>query len=86
MTEGIDFSESYTPTSNADSFRTIIALAASKKYWLTFYDVNKSFQTNVIEDPSKRHYLCLPLYINNGSDSAGQPILYILHATIGKNL
>ena len=32
MTEGIDFSESYAPTSDDDSFRTIIALHASKKY------------------------------------------------------
>ena len=60
MTEGIDFSESYAPTSDADSFRLIIALASSKGYWLIFYDVSNAFQTNVIDDPSKRHYLRLP--------------------------
>ena len=60
MTEGIDFSKSYAPISDADSFRSIIAIAASKKYWLTFYDVNNAFQTNIIENPSKRQYLHFP--------------------------
>ena len=60
MTEGIDFSESFAPTSDADSFRLIIALASSKVYLLIFYDVSNAFQTNVIDDPSKRHYLRLP--------------------------
>ena len=33
MAEGIDFSESYAPISDADSFCTIIVLASSKGYW-----------------------------------------------------
>ena len=60
MTKGIDFSESYAPTSDADPFRLIIALASFKGYWLIFYDVSNAFQTNVIDDPSKRNFLRLP--------------------------
>ena len=86
MTKCIDFFKSYAPMSDADSFRTIIALAATKKYWLTFYDVSNAFQTNVIKEQSKRQYLRLPLYINYDSNNAGLPILCILHVTIGKKL
>ena len=63
MIEGIDFSDSYAPTSDVDYFRIIIVLSSSKEYWLIFYDVSNTFQTNVIEDPSKSHYLRLqPLW------------------------
>ena len=60
MIECIDFTDYYAPTSNADYFLIIIALTSSKGYLLIFYDVSNAFQTNVIEDPSKSHYLRLP--------------------------
>lgn len=60
ITEYIDLFDSYAPTSDVDSFRIIIALAASKKHWLIFYDIVNLFQTNIIEDPTKRYYFRLP--------------------------
>ena len=60
MTEGIDFENSYTSTTDADALRIIISRAAQHNLWLYFYDVSNAFQTNVIEDPSKRHHLSLP--------------------------
>ena len=60
MTEGIDIDNSYTPTANADALRIVISWADPHILWIYFYDVSNAFQTNVIEDPSKRHYLSLP--------------------------
>ena len=47
-------------TADAGALRIIISCATHHNLWLYFYDVSNTFQTNGIEDPSKRHYLSLP--------------------------
>ena len=60
MAEGIDLVNSYTPTADADSLRLVIALVVTYCLDLTLYDVSNDFQTNIISDPAKRHYLSIP--------------------------
>ena len=60
MTEGVDFENSFVSTTDVDVLRIIISRVALRNIWVDFYDVSNIFQTNVIEDPSKRHYSNLP--------------------------
>ena len=60
MVERIDFANIYDPTTDTDSLRLVIALAAQDYLDLIFFDVSNTFQTNVISDPAKRHYLSIP--------------------------
>ena len=60
MVQGIDYVVSYAPTVDADSFRLMIAIAASDRMILIFIDASNAFQTNVISDPRRRVYVSLP--------------------------
>ena len=60
MIQGVDFSDSYAPTVDADSFRLTLNIAASEDMNIVFIDASNAFQTNVISDPSKRVYVTLP--------------------------
>ena len=60
MIMGLDYDLSYAPVIDGDSLLLMIALATSKSMVFYFLDISNAFQTNVIHDPSKRHYLHLP--------------------------
>ena len=60
MVVGIDFDLSYAPVIEGDALLLMIAMAASRNLTLYFLDISNAFQTNVIHDPNKRHYLHLP--------------------------
>ena len=60
MVQGQDFTVSYAPAVDADSFRLAISIVASDEIILVFIDASNAFQTNVISDPNKRVYITLP--------------------------
>ena len=60
MIQGVDFTSSYSPTVDADSFRLSMNIAASEKMIIVFIDASNASQTNVISDPRKRVYVTLP--------------------------
>ena len=60
MIVGIDFDLSYAPVIEGDALLLMIAMAAARKLTLYFLDISNAFQTNVIHDPNKRHYLRIP--------------------------
>ena len=60
MIEGIDFDLSYAPVIDGNSLMLMIALATSKGMVFYFLDISNAFQTNVIHDPTKRHYIHMP--------------------------
>ena len=64
ITEGTDFETSYGSTADDDALRIIISRTTLHNLRLYFYDVSNVFQTNIIEDPSKRYYLSLPPLYN----------------------
>ena len=60
MVEGIDFENSYAPTNDIDSFRTIGVFAVQFNLWFYFFDAENSFQTNVIDNSTVQKYISLP--------------------------
>ena len=60
MEEGIHYEDSYSPTCQGFSFRLSVNVAAIQNMILFFIDASNAFQTNVISDPHKRHYVGLP--------------------------
>ena len=58
--EGIDFEVSFAPVADADSLRFMIALATSEGMIFIFIDASNAFQTNIISNPAKRHYISIP--------------------------
>ena len=61
MIQNQDFTVSYAPAVDADSFRLSIAIAASNEIIAVFIDASNIFQTNVISDSNKRVYIILPI-------------------------
>ena len=65
MVVGIDYDLSYAPVIDGDSLLLMIALATSKGWTFYFLDISNAFQSNIIHNPHKRHYLPLPsLYMS----------------------
>ena len=60
MTEGVDFKKLYLSTTGSDLFRMTIELSALEKMILYFIGAANAFQTNMISDHNKRHYVSLP--------------------------
>ena len=60
--QGIDFDVSFAPVADAMSVRTMICTAAHDNMIGTVLDISNAFQTNVIEDFSKKRYISLPSY------------------------
>ena len=58
--EGIDFEVSFAPVADADSLRFMITIATSEGMIFIFIDASNAFQTNIISDPKKRHYISIP--------------------------
>ena len=58
---GVDYDLSYAPVIDGDILLLMIAVAISLR--MIFYVLEKSnaFQSNIIHDPSKRHYI--PMYM-----------------------
>ena len=67
MVEGLDYDISYAPVIYGDSLLLMIALAASKKLTFYFLDISNAFQSNVIHDPTIRHYLHLPSILSGSN-------------------
>ena len=61
MRQGQDFAVSYAPTVDVDSFRLLIAIAASDEMIVVVIDASNAFQTNIISDPNKRIFIALPI-------------------------
>ena len=59
MVQGQDFTVSYAPTVDADSFRLSLNISASDDMVVVFIDASNDFQTDVISDPNKRIYVTL---------------------------
>jgi len=57
--EGVHFDESYSPICTGPSFHMTICFMAHYGMVITFIDAGNACQTNVISDPSKRHYVGL---------------------------
>ena len=60
MIQEQDFTVSYAPTVDEESFRLSIAITASDERIVVFIGASNAFQTNVISDPNKRVYITLP--------------------------
>ena len=60
MIEGVHYENSYSPTCQGFSFRMSMAYAATLMMVLYFIDASNAFQTNVIDNPIRRHYLGIP--------------------------
>ena len=60
MIKGIDFELLYVSVIDMDSLLLMIALASSKGRKFYLLDISNAFQSNVIHDPTKRHYLHIP--------------------------
>ena len=60
MVQGIDFDLSYAPVIDGESLLLMIAVATAKGMKFYFLDISNAFQSNVIHDPTKRHYLHIP--------------------------
>ena len=64
MILGKHYDESYSPSCSSFSFRFTINIIVWFRMLVFFIDASNAFQTNVITNPSKRHYLGLPsLYL-----------------------
>ena len=55
MVQGVDFSESYAPTVDADSYRFMMNISAMDRMIITFIDASNAFQTNVIQTHTKEY-------------------------------
>ena len=60
MVMGIDYDLSYAPVIDGDILLLMIAVATSKSMQFYFMDISNAFQSNIIHDPKKRHYMHLP--------------------------
>ena len=60
MIPGIDFDLSHVPVIDGETLLLMIAVATAKKMKFYFIDISNAFQSNVIHDPNKRHYMHLP--------------------------
>ena len=60
MVVGIDYDLSYAPVIDGDSLLLMISVATSKGMIFYFLDISNAFQSNIIHDPRRRHYLHLP--------------------------
>ena len=60
MVMGIDYDLSYAPVIDGDILLLMIAVATSKSMKFYFLDISNAFQSNIIHDPNKRHYMHLP--------------------------
>ena len=60
MVMGIDYDLSYAPVIDGDILLLMIAVATSKGMRFYFLDISNAFQSNIIHDPAKRHYMHLP--------------------------
>ena len=60
MVLGIDYDISYAPVIESDALLLMIAVASSRKLTFYFLDISNAFQSNVIHDPAKRHYMHTP--------------------------
>ena len=65
MVVGVDYDLSYAPVIEGDALLLMISVGTSKCLKFYFIDISNAFQSNVIHDPKKRHYIHLPsLYMN----------------------
>ena len=60
MVMGVDYDLSYAPVIDGDILLLMIAVATSMGMVFYFLDISNAFQSNIIHDPAKRHYIHLP--------------------------
>ena len=60
MVVGIDYDLSFAPVIDGDTLLLMIAVATSKRMKFYFLDISNAFQSNIIHDDNKRHYIHLP--------------------------
>ena len=60
MIMGLDYDISYAPVIEGDALLLMMAIATSRGLTFYFLDISNAFQSNVIHDPTKRHYMHLP--------------------------
>ena len=64
MVEGLDYDLSFAPVIDGPHLYFMIAIATAEDMIFYFVDISNAFQTNVMEDPDKRHFISLPpLYL-----------------------
>ena len=60
MVVGLDYDLSFAPVIDGDTLLLMIAVATSKRMRFYFLDISNEFQSNIIYDTAKRHYMHLP--------------------------
>ena len=64
MVEGLDYDLSFVPVIDRPHLYFMIVIATAEDMIFYFVDTSNTFQTNVVEDPDKRHFISLPpLYL-----------------------
>ena len=60
MVVGINQGLYFAPVIDGDTLLLMIAVATSKRMKFYFLDISNAFQSNIIHDTKKRHYMHLP--------------------------
>ena len=60
MVEELDYDLSFAPVIDGPHLYFMIAIATAEDMILYFVDISNAFQTNVVEDTNKRHFISLP--------------------------
>ena len=60
MVEGLDYELAFAPVVDGPHLYFMIAISTAEGMDLYFVDISNAFQTNVIENPLKRHIIGLP--------------------------
>ena len=60
MIMGLDYDLSYAPVIDGDILLLMIAVSTSLGMTFYFLDISNAFQSNIIHDPNKRHYMHIP--------------------------
>ena len=60
MIMGLDYDLSYAPVIDGDILLLMIAVSTSLGMTFYFLDISNAFQSNIIHDPNRRHYMHIP--------------------------
>ena len=60
MVVRIHYDSSFAPVIDEDTLLLMIAVATSKRMKLYFLDISNAFQSNIIHETNKQHYMHLP--------------------------
>ena len=61
MMLGLDYDLSYKPVIDGDILLLMIAVETSLNMDVYFLDISNAFQSNIIHDPNRQHYMYIPV-------------------------